>query len=875
MTALLHDTPALATPSRSRWSRLAPRAARLLALVHGTRLSTRIVWTSLGMLMLLQAIGFGVIRANIEGHARASLRTELAAGDQAWQRLMQQRALRLAQAASLLAADDAFRAAVVGRDTAPISLALERHGQRIGAATLALLDPALGLRASAGLAGAEMQAVLRQLPQAMGSRNDAVGVVEQQAYQFAMVPVQNPAVQGTALLGWLVASQAMDQALVNEMHGLTGLHSALTVRPAANTRTLAVSSLPMPSQHALARQAGDATSGAIEGEIELQGQAYLATSQRMAGDVGGAVHLVVLRALADALAPFAELQWLLALTTAGGLVLFGVGSGWTARRVARPMQSLVDASERLASGDYGQAPDHLGRADEIGEVARALDHMRLNIGRQRSEIHRLAYWDRLTGLPNRLQFRGAVERAIAQATAAGQSALRQVAATASGPGSAPAPMPLAVLMLDLDRFKHVNDVLGHGFGDLLLRAVTERLQSVAREGDTVARMGSDEFALLLPCSDAAQALGVARRIAASFERALLLDGHMVDLSAGIGIASWPAHADDVDTLLSHAEAAMHLAKEHTAGAQVYDPVQDQNTAHTVSLLSELRHALEHDELRMYLQPKIDLRGAGTLGAEALVRWQHPSRGLVPPLEFVPFAEQTGFIRQVTLWIFTEVVRQQAMLQSLGIQKVSINLSTRDLQDPDLPDKLDALLTLYGAQASGLCLEITESAMMVDPKRAETTLNRLAERGYTLSIDDFGTGYSSLAYLKRLPVRELKIDRSFVMGMTKDNNDAAIVRSTIDLAHNLGLRVVAEGVENAAVLAQLERLNCDEAQGYHIGKPMPAADIHSWVAIWNAKRPGQVAALSAGQPQTADWAAAQASAGAAPVTTRATNPAASG
>ena len=865
------DTSALAR----RW-----RLGALLAAAHGARLSTRIVLTSLGMLLLLQTTGFGVIRASIERNARATLSEELAVGQRVWRRLLDQRAQKLALGASMLAADDAFRAAVVGHDTVPIGQALDKHSRRVGATTMALLDPALALRASGGNADAAMQATLRQLSQAMGSRNDAVAVVGQQGYQFAMVPIKTQAGHGTALVGWVVMGQAMDQSLIDDMHSLSGLQAALTVTPAAgqamstaDAATLVITSLPVQAQPALSARANAATDGArrrlsgpivfnqmkgsVNGEVDLAGQPYIAMSQRIDGDIGGAVHVMVLRALADATAPFAELQLLLALITAGGLVLFGLGSAWTARRVARPLQSLVDASERFASGDYAQALDHLGRADEIGELARALDHMRLNIGQQRAEIYRLAYWDRLTGLPNRLQFRDAVERAIAQAVIPGQRDSRQAGDAESAASPAAAPPALAVMMLDLDRFKHVNDVLGHAFGDRLLRAVTERLQSVAREGDTVARLGGDEFALLLPHSDAAQALGVARRIAANFEQALHLDDHIVDLSAGIGIASWPAQARDVDTLLSHAEAAMYMAKQHTAGAQVYDPSRVKDTDQTVSLLSELRHALEHDELRLYLQPKIDLRGASTLGAEALVRWQHPTRGLLAPAHFVPFAEQTGFIRQVTLWMFAEVARQQSVLHSIGIHKVSVNLSTRDLHDQDLPDKLDALLQQYGAQAKGLCLEITESAMMEDPKRAEATLNRLAERGYTLSIDDFGTGYSSLAYLKRLPVRELKIDRSFVMGMAKDKDkdDAMIVRSTIDLAHNLGLRVVAEGVENATVLAQLELLDCDEAQGYHIARPMPAADIRSWVAIWNAKRPGLNATVSSSWPGAGELMAA--------------------
>jgi predicted signal transduction protein with EAL and GGDEF domain len=396
----------------------------------------------------------------------------------------------------------------------------------------------------------------------------------------------------------------------------------------------------------------------------------------------------------------------------------------------------------------------------------------------------------------------------------------------------------------------VNDVLGYASGDRLLEGVAARLQQVVRDGDVVARLGGDEFALLMHDADTDLAVTVAQRITTAFEQPLLLDDHTVDLSAGLGIATWPTHAADADALLSRAEVAMYAAKRRTAGAQVYDPAVDTASALNLSLLSELRRAVDNNELRLFLQPKIAIHNGSVCGAEALVRWQHPTRGLVPPMQFIPFAEQTGFIRQLTLWIFERAAAEQVALAVLGVRRVSVNLSTRDLLDLELPEKLDAILRRHRALAEGFCLEITESAIMDDPQRAESTLNRLAERGYKLSIDDFGTGYSSLAYLKKLPVHELKIDKSFVMAMEKDAGDAKIVRSTIDLAHNLGLTVVAEGVENAAVLALLHALQCDEGQGYHMSKPLPVAEFCDWVARWQSRAPaapGLAAELRAGAP----------------------------
>jgi diguanylate cyclase (GGDEF)-like protein len=527
-----------------------------------------------------------------------------------------------------------------------------------------------------------------------------------------------------------------------------------------------------------------------------------------------------------------DLQIGLATITLLGLVAFMVGAMLAARRMTTPLRALSSAADLLGAGDY-HAPVHgMERQDELGHLARAFDQMRASVGEKQQQILQLAYWDSLTGLPNRVQFRDAVRDAIAQAK--------------STPATDGKSATVAVVMLDLDRFKHVNDVLGYRVGDLLLGRVAERLsQQMVRGGDLVARLGGDEFAVLLRQGDAALAASVAQRIGAAFDEPLKLEEHTVDMGAGIGIACWPEHAVDADSLLSRAEVAMYAAKRRTEGPVMYDPSFDAASSQTLSLLTELRQAVEQNELRLYLQPKLMLHTGRVSGAETLVRWLHPTRGLVPPMSFIPFAEQTGFIRTLTMWVFEEAARHWLALQAEGIpMTLSVNLSTRDLLDPDLPTKFDALLVKHRVPAEAFCLEITESAIMDDPTRALATLNKLSELGFKLSIDDFGTGYSSLAYLKRLPVDELKIDKSFVMSMEKDLDDAKIVRSTIDLAHNLGLSVVAEGVENVKAWDMLRDLECDEAQGYHMGRPMPASEFHRWSTAWTARqRTGPAAAAS--------------------------------
>ena len=762
----------------------------------------RLVGLSLLLLLIVQAAGFAVVRASIDRNARAQIARALDLDENIWRRLLDQNAEQLRQGSALLAADYGFRSAVNSGDEETIQSVLENHGSRIGAAVTALLGTDLTLRA-VSLTGSMdqfpatlQQVVPRLAQQPQGSQ---IAVMEGIPYQFVMVPMRAPVV-----IGWVLMGFRIDQSRADEMRQLLSVHVALMVKAPGGAMTLPVSTLPKDAQALLL------ASGGAAGELQTAEGTLLARSSPL-DSVGGEVHSLLLRSVDEVVAPYRQLQVLLAIITVAGVLLFAVGTGLVAQRLATPLRSLLAATQRLSRGEYDVPLEHTDRTDEIGNLARSFDLMRVDIGAQQTEIRRLAYWDRLTGLPNRERFRDAVVQAIA--------------------ASASTPQPLAVLTLDLDRFKHVNDVLGYAFGDRLLQVVAERLsQQVRSHDDMVARLGGNEFAILLQRADAADAHDVAQRINQSFELPLAFEDQTVDLSAGIGFACWPGDAGDADTLLSRSEIAMYAAKRKLSGALQYDAAFDSSSAQTLSLLSELRHAVEHQELRLYLQPKVPLHGQTGQAAEALVRWQHPQRGLVPPMQFIPFAEQTGFVRHLTLWMFEEVARLLADPRTQGLPlRVSVNLSTRDLLDPELSHRLAEILVRHGVAASAFCLEITESAIMDDPQRAEAMLNRLSEQGFKLSIDDFGTRYSSLAYLKRLPVDELKIDKSFVMGMETGEDDAMIVRSTIDLAHNLGLTVVAEGVETAAIQDRLRALHCDEAQGYHIARPLPVDDFLAWQA----------------------------------------------
>ncbi len=776
-----------------------------LAIFLPRRLSSRIVALFLGMLLVVQLAGFAVVHWSIDHNARLLLSEDLAVGERIWMRLLSQRAQKLTLGASVLAADYGFRAAAASGDGETLRSALANHGARIGATVTAMLGSDLSLRALGETTDRAAIEALRPLAQRLAEQGTALALIGEQPYQVVMVPMKAP-----LLVGYIVMGFALDSALVDDMHAVSGLQAAVLVSQGGAERVVLST---LPGAAALGSMAPREASDVVV--IDDVKHVFRSVPLLGApGEAGGSLRTVLLRSVDEAVAPYRQLQATLAALTLGGLLMAGAASIVTARRVTTPLRSLVQATERLGRGEYGQALEHTARRDEIGELARSFDQMRTSIATHQTAIRELAYWDRLTGLPNRAHFRDALRSAI-DAEAAGQH------------------RPVAVVMLNLDRFKHVNDVLGYAFGDRLLRGVAERLKGqIVREGDLVARLSGDQFALLLPGSDARAALAVAERVADAFQVPMTLDDHTVDVAAGFGVACWPVHATDADTLISRAEVAMYTAKRKSGAAQVYDPSIDAGSARSLSLLTELRAALENEELRLFLQPKIALDSGRFVGAEALVRWQHPTRGMVPPMEFIPFAEQTGFVRQLTLWMVEATARQWAMLSALGLKGVSVNLSTRDLLDQELPAKIERILQRYGMPAPCMCLEITESAIMEEPQRAEATLNTLSQAGFKLSIDDFGTGYSSLAYLKRLPVDELKIDRSFVMAMQTDESDAKIVRSTIDLAHNLGLTVVAEGVENAVILQRLADLECDQAQGYFMCRPLPAAEMGAFATRWS-------------------------------------------
>ena len=427
-----------------------------------------------------------------------------------------------------------------------------------------------------------------------------------------------------------------------------------------------------------------------------------------------------------------------------------------------------------------------------------------------AESRRQATTDELTGLPNRRYF---YER------------LREELAIAREQGS-----PLTLLVADLDGFKELNDTLGHHAGDLLLQQIGPRLLDGLRAGDTLARLGGDEFAVLLPNCDSAGAVTIVEQIRVILDEPFMIRGLNLHAEASIGIAAFPEHADDGDSLVRRADVAMYQAKESKSGWEIYVAARDLHSRDRLQLLGDLRSAIDERQLELHYQPKLDMGSDEITGVEALVRWRHPTRGLLGPMQFIPLAERTALMRPLTLYVLEAALEQSRQWRDEGLDlSVAVNLSVPNLLDTKLPGDVQELLTRWGVPPQRLILEVTENVILADPTRVIEILTALKQLGVRLSLDDFGTGSSALAYLKRLPVDELKIDKSFVIAMETSAADDAIVRSTTELAQRLGLRVVAEGVETAVALARLGHAGCEEVQGYFLQRPVPAAEIAPWIA----------------------------------------------
>jgi len=470
--------------------------------------------------------------------------------------------------------------------------------------------------------------------------------------------------------------------------------------------------------------------------------------------------------------------------------------------VVRDITARKQTDAEIKALHYDLERRVLKRTEELADANEQLEYQAMH--------------DSLTGLPNRVLLQDRLEQAINFSQ--GNNTM------------------LALLILDLNNFKEVNDTLGHHVGDLLLQQVAERMRCTLRISDTICRAGGDEFALLLPSDVTAEhACQTAQKLVDDMAKSFVLEEQHFHIGVSVGVALYPTHGHDGQTLMRRADIAMYVAKRKSLGYSVYDSEQDEHSLDRFELMGELHNAIDEGELVLYYQPKYDIAQSRISEVEVLTRWQHPNRGLLTPDAFIGLAEHNGLIHQLAEWTIDEAISQCAQFQQLGLDiSVAINLSMHNLRDSSLPQKISDVLAKYHLPPDLLILELTESAIMSDPRHALDILNQLDTMGVRLAIDDFGTGYSSLAYLKQLPVDEIKIDKSFVLDMINDNDDLVIVRSTIDLAHNMGRKVTAEGVETQEAWNVLAEMGCDLIQGYFIARPMPADQLMQWMKNFQHK-----------------------------------------
>ncbi len=760
------------------------------------------------ILLLLVVVGalYFSVKAATNSAIRSQASEQLQLGTRVFERLLDVQGRRLSDGVQLLAADFGFRDAVASGDSATIRSVLINHGKRINATDMILLS----------MDGKVLASTLAEAPEGSRFRYDqALREARRVKQSTLIVPLQGQPhllVEAPVLaplpIARVVMGFSMDTAFARELRSLSNLEVSFLTVDMQQPGQLVSTQPPAMAQSIERLMLANATKH-IQELTEYEQHSFLSKTLMLASTTNANDNQVIallqspLDAAMQAFAPLDQNILLIALIS---LVASLAGALLLARSVSQPVRALAQAAERIGQGDY-QTPVRLKRSDELGLLASAFNSMQSGIAEREQQLAHNALHDGLTGLPNRAL---AMER-LGSAISAGR--------------------PVALLYLEIDNLRAIGEAGGPDAVDLMLQQVGQRLLGALRAGDTVAHLIGSEFLLLLQGTASDGAVATADKLQQLLLKPQRIAGHDVALDCRMGIAAFPGDGLSAEELLSRAAIAMKDAEQIPGRIQIYEQGRDLAHRRQVTLIRDLRHAAANGELLLHYQPKLDIREGRVRQAEALLRWQHPQFGMVSPAEFIVLAERTGSIQILTHWVIEEGIRQLSEWNQRGLRlQLSLNISAEDLLGPDLTDRVSALLKQYRLPAEQLIFEITESAVMREPEQALKVLHRLRECGISLSVDDFGTGYSSLAHLKRLPVQELKIDQSFVRDLDETSEDAVIVRSTIEMSHNLGLKVVAEGVEYAHSLRLLERWHCDTAQGYLISRPLTAAAFEAWVAL---------------------------------------------
>ncbi|MSO97038.1 MAG: EAL domain-containing protein [Rhodospirillaceae bacterium] len=728
----------------------------------------------------------------------------------------------LAEGSTILAKDFGFRQAVATNDRPTIMSAIDNLSTRIKADRVILVAPDNKIIGDTGTASdaaadgnivtvGEANAVF-QFPEMIAQadeegRANSITVMDGQIYQTVVVPIGAPVTIASLVIG--VEINTIYVATLAKKFTVP-LDITFAKSPAEGEWIVGTSTLKPELAAGLggALRTADTSATQVAKTLTLGGRDFVTLIASLPSPSSSAkIDAAIQYSLDASLIPFEPLFLTLLGLAGGTLLLTLIASFFIAGGVSKPIRVLDAAARRIQSGDYREKVN-IDQKDEIGRLSQTFNQMMDGIAQREAKIEYQSLHDPSTELPNRLAFERRLNGAIAEAQKSNAA--------------------LSVYLVQIGRFSEINNTLGHDTGEQLVAKIGDNLQRIIKQSDVVSRHSSSIFALLLPGAGSNQVNPIVERILDSFDEPLSVGGNAIDVTAWIGEACYPEHGITAKMLLQRADTAIFEAKKSSQHYALYNAQLDPYKPERLSMMGELRSGLDRGEFRLYYQPKIDIATEKITAAEALIRWIHPVRGFMPPDAFIPLAEQTGNIQKLTSWALDTAIAQVAAWKAKGIDiKVAINLSARDLSNRNLPHEIERVMAKHGATIDQLILEITESAVMEDPKQSMEVLSALNKMGAILSIDDYGTGYSSMSYLKSLPVQEIKIDKSFVMKLSSNKGDEILVRSTIDLGHNLGLKVTAEGVEDRAGLDILKTYGCETGQGYHISKPVPAADFEKF------------------------------------------------
>jgi diguanylate cyclase (GGDEF)-like protein len=772
---------------------------------------SRILLLIIGLIVLVQAATVTAVLLVTLRDSEARARDELHSTGSVVLQALNSRGTELASAVQILATDFGFREAVASQDRLTILSALDNHGARIKAnATLLLsLDGQVIASTVPSLSGRGSD-ILTDLVRNAGERGSELtyAVIDDRAYQLVIAAVPAP-----TTIAWIAMGFELDPALAGDLKRRFGLdvsfaadHRQTDARLVTTIRDAEPRDFARQLQRVLGAPAAVTT-------IHAGDEDYLALAVPLAARAGSPT-LVVGRSMHDVQAAYRQVRAPLVLISAIAMLLSIFVGIVLAGSVTRPVTRLVTAARRIEAGDYS-VPVPVRTSDEFGTLSKVFNSMQSGIAEREARLLHQAMHDSLTGLPNRLMVAERLGIAITRSRATNAS--------------------IGLLLLDIKDFERINASLGHLIGDEVLRELGRRLRGHVNSADTVARVGVAQFLVLLENTSRHAVNAMARQLIDTVRAGILRDDVHVTLVPRIGVCMYPDHGEESGDLLRRAETALYDANESDEAVTVYQTGRDEGHRRQIALVGALRRAIANNELTLLYQPKVEMASRKVKSLEALARWFHATHGFIPPSEFIPYAERTGSIGLLTRWVIQTAVRQCRQWSEQGLEaEISVNLSAADLHDADLPAMIVAELNQQHVDPTRLVLEITETAAMRETARAIRVMDELRTYGVRFSIDDFGTGFSSLVQLKRLPVDEIKIDKSFVLDLKPESDDAVIVKSTIDLGHSMGLKVVAEGVDKAESWQFLAQMGCDLAQGYFVSHPLKAEDVPAWVARLNAK-----------------------------------------